>query len=376
MKKKPRILAIYTDWNINNDRLAENSFGGVTYYRLHKPIQALSEYFDIDLLGKEITTDYGDTPAEIWGNLIPKYDLIWIKQVDNRVAISNLLAAVEHFGKKLIIDFDDNYLDVLPGQPAYEYFYPGSEKMATVGTSMALANGMMTSTEPLKKKYKDHVKKTHNVDQTIDVLPNFNDYTDWMFKRKEHKDDKVRIGYAGSTTHNADLEIVIPHIINILKKYPQAQFEILGSIAREAKEDFLNKFGDVKDRVFIFYGTPRWEGYPKLLCNMGWDIGVAPLEDNDFTRSKSHIKWMEYAMAGVPTIASKVYPYYRNIGKLKTIVDGETGFLGNWEENLSKLIENKKLRRKIATNASEYIKENWQWKDNINKWVRVLNKYI
>lgn len=99
---------------------------------------------------------------------------------------------------------------------------------------------------------------------------------------------------------------------------------------------------------------------------MPWDIGIAPLTNSKFNQSKSHIKWMEYSMYEIPTVASKVYPYSKDILGIKTIEDGVTGILcenGEWEKKLSMLIEDEELRRKIGKQAKEYVAKNWQYDD-------------
>jgi len=77
---------------------------------------------------------------------------------------------------------------------------------------------------------------------------------------------------------------------------------------------------------------------------------------------------MEYSMIKIPTVASRVYPYFIELDGKDTIRDGETGFLCStpeqWEKTLSKLIEDEELRIKIGQQAYNYIKDNWQYKDS------------
>lgn len=376
---KAKILGIRTDWSNNQDRLNQNGYGGVSYYRLIKPLEAVSDYFDTKVIGKELSTDYGKTSEEIYAKIFTEYDLVMIKQVDNPRAVSDLFALANHFKKPVVMDYDDNYLNILKSNISYDSHKPGSQKMITNTVAMGLANGLIVSTNPLKEVYGDHLLKTQNIAQKINVFPNFNDLKDWRFGVKRWNDGKIRIGYAGSCTHNYDLEIIIPAINELFKKYPNVIFEVMGSITREYREEFLAKFTD-KDRVIIHYGTPVWQGYPKLLCKKGWDIGVAPLEDNSFTRCKSHIKWMEYTMAGMPVVASNVYTYSQPIDGLNTIEQGRTGFLASstaeWVEYLSELIEHKSLRKKIQANAYNYIADNWQYSQNKGKLKDILNSYL
>ena len=40
-----------------------------------------------------------------------------------------------------------------------------------------------------------------------------------------------------------------------------------------------------------------------------WDVGLAPLVDSAFNRSKSDLKWLEYTGLGLPGVFSDVDPY-------------------------------------------------------------------
>lgn len=364
---------MFTEWCVNDYRREHNAFGGVGYYRIVKPFQFLTDDYEVTVCGNDYLK-WGKTPEEIWSYAAEHFDLVITKHIDNGLAASNLLAIMKHFGVPVLVDLDDNYLNVRPSNPAHEHYKPGQIKRYALSALMMLADGLVVSTEPLKAELKE-------MNPNIDVLPNFNDIEDWKYQLRDRSSEgKVIIGYAGSITHNDDLELIIEPLIRVLKKHPQAHFELLGAMHADEWEKFKAKFGDVGDRLSMYYGTPAWEGYPQLLAETGWDIGLAPLIDDEFNRSKSHIKWMEYAMYKIPCVASKVYPYHMDIGDLKTIESGETGFLcetsDEWEKTLSELVEKKELRKAVGTKAYEYVKQNWQWKQHKDKWVTILNKYF
>jgi glycosyltransferase involved in cell wall biosynthesis len=164
-------------------------------------------------------------------------------------------------------------------------------------------------------------------------------------------------------------------------KYPKVHLEFMGGIEIHQVKELFKDFDDkLFERVEIKGGTLGWEGYPKLLSQQRWDIGICPLIDDEFNRNKSHIKWMEYATYKIPSVASKTYPYFADIQDLKTIQHGKTGFLAKdtkeWVKYLSVLIENEELREEIGINAYEYIKDNWQYKDNIYKYKQVIDKLL
>lgn len=153
-----------------------------------------------------------------------------------------------------------------------------------------------------------------------------------------------------------------------MKRHPNVHLEILGAVDRKDLDEYFNGW-DMKmlGRVAMIPATKLFRDYPKVLSQQKWDIGIAPLIDTAFTRSKSHIKWMEYAAYKIPCVASRVYPYFMPIEGRDTIVDGETGYLcrpPEWEQALERLVIDKSLRERIGQQAYDAIKRDWQYKDS------------
>jgi glycosyltransferase involved in cell wall biosynthesis len=98
---------------------------------------------------------------------------------------------------------------------------------------------------------------------------------------------------------------------------------------------------------------------------VSFDIAIAPLKNIEFNKAKSDLKYLEYAMAGLPVVASDIEAYN------KTIIHGQNGFLAKSEEEwfkyLSLLIEDYKLREKIGRAARAYA-ETRTIEKNIHLW--------
>lgn len=375
---KKKIAMVLTDWNANAYRQENDLYGGIGYYRVVKPAQCLRKWFDVEIIGSDFR-HWGIDEVR-YGRLGKDYDLIFSKHIDNGQAASNLLAVANHYNKKVVVDIDDDYLNIREDNPAFNDYDKLKGGRYFLGAMLSLANGLVVSTDPLAKVYGEA-----DMNSNIDVLPNCNDINDWLFPIKKHTDGKIRIGYAGGNAHGDDINLLIEPMARILDDYPHVIFQIVGAVtALEAKTlgEKMNGFSkrDISSQIEITGGTLAWREYPPFLCSMGWDIGLAPLVDDQFNRGKSHIKWMEYSMIGAVTIASPVYPYKQDIQGVHTIQDGKTGLFSNsideWYLNMKEMIENEDLRKKYAKAAYLYIKKNWQYSQHAEKWKKVIDKYL
>lgn len=117
----------------------------------------------------------------------------------------------------------------------------------------------------------------------------------------------------------------------------------------------------VHDRAFFnaletdtkaFMPTCGYDGYIQALRRC--DIGLLPLNDTLFNRSKSDLKFIECAAHGVAALASPVV--YED-----TIRDGDTGVLfhspGAFAERLTRLIEDTEWRTGIVGRAYAYVRD-------------------
>jgi len=87
------------------------------------------------------------------------------------------------------------------------------------------------------------------------------------------------------------------------------------------------------------------------------DVGIMPLEEDDWTRGKGGFKLLQYMAAGLPTIASPV-----GVNREITL-DGETGFLASspeeWERAIERLLGDAALRRRMGLAGRRRVEENY-----------------
>jgi len=329
---KVKVFATWTDWNVSK----VGEYTGVGWYRIVNPLGKI----------KNVTVESGqgivfggtDSEAmEVAKGLKKKGD-VWVsKYVDEPRAVLHLLMAKRAVGAKLVLDMDDDFWNINEKNYAYQFHYPGSEKNNALRFLVKEADAIITSTQALAD-----VVKYWNPSKEVVVIPNTIDPTIWNNPIKKNDTGTVRIGWISSANHTQDTPEFIEAMDEVLKKYPQAEFWSLGHW-----DDIYKAL----PRVTYVKGTPRYKDFPKFLQELGLDISIAPIVSDKFNESKSNIKWMEAAMAGLPTVASNWGPYKDSIEHYKT------GFLAKnkneWVKYLSWLIENPEKRQEIAENAKK-----------------------
>lgn len=108
----------------------------------------------------------------------------------------------------------------------------------------------------------------------------------------------TRIGYMGMS-HAHDLEPLVPVIAELLRRRPTLEFHLFGSTP---KPPAWEEFGA---RIVLTPPVRDPAMFTERFAAMGWGIGIAPLLDIPFNRSKTNLKWIDYTAAGVAVIASR-----------------------------------------------------------------------
>lgn len=367
--KKKKILFYRNDHSANVNRKLEDGYGGVGNYRIIKPAQYIDKNkYNVEVVGMDLTKK-GESRDKRWDRIFKENDVFWSTYFYDAEEASSMFYHRDKYKKKVIIDLDDDYLSIFPSHPLYDVMKETKKNRAFCSTILSFADVITVSTDPLKQRIQEHMKKVYGLDKKVMVIPNMNDVKDWKHKPAKKSKDKIVIGYSGSYSHDDDLKMVFPAIAQIMDKYPNVYFESLGAVGNENLQLYNVFSEEAKLRCDILPSTWTFKDYPKHLASMKWDIGIAPLVDTAFTRSKSHIKWMEYSMYKIPTIASRVYPYYVSAFGREIINHNLTGLLvkpSEWFDALEKLILDKDLRKRLGETAFNHVDFNWQYNQDFS----------
>ena len=117
----------------------------------------------------------------------------------------------------------------------------------------------------------------------------------------------------------------------------------------------------VSERAPASYAAPiefvPWSRDTEAAVLADCDVGIMPLDDDDWTRGKGGFKLLQYMAAGLPTVASPVGV------NTEITVDGETGYLasttGEWEDRIERLLGDAGLRERQGLAGRRRVEENY-----------------
>jgi hypothetical protein len=309
---------------------------GCGYYRVMLPLCELARRgsfdtaFDTRMLADyatgsrpgHITVHNGDDPIIIIGQRValPVPSETW-----------QLLAQYDRY--RLVFDIDDDLFHVDPANEKAFQFFGDPDTRRRLAQNLRVADMVTVSTEPLAEQMRQY-------NDNVVVIGNYLDAAVLDYPRPEW--DGLTVGWAGSSTHAGDFAAVGSYLREFYRRRPAVRWHSFG-------HDYGGYTGATWRRF------TRWrdvvEDQAAYCASMRWDIGIAPLADNVFNQSKSNLKAVEAAAAGIPIVASNLAPYR------DTVIHGETGFLAStrteWLEALNALADDEGLRERMGKAARE-----------------------
>lgn len=333
---------------------------GCGYWRMVLPARQLEEKdFVVDVLTVEVLYQY-----------LMEYDIIFVQRVCSWPSIY-VLQRLQKLGKKIIYDIDDNIFDLPDYHPVKKYY--GNDEREAACAIMRIADQVVTTTDVLKKYLIEYAGT--EIENKIEVIPNainLNDFKHKLIYPKpcQAKTAPFRIMWSGSATHEYDFYVCMEALDKFLlnHKKDDVRLMFMGYLPMCVRTKSSEEHWQNRVEYLDFKGI---ETYFNIINNTEADIAIAPLVYDKFNSCKSNIKWQEYTLAGVPTLASSVEPY------ANTIEHGKDGFLADvskgptdWLDILEKKFNyrNDGIWQEVVDNAWKKIDNEFNIAKNIDKW--------
>ncbi len=286
--------------------------------------------------------------------------VVIVRQTGKKYGLIRMIRKMKKCGIKVLFDLDDLVFDYRDLGVLMESVQEKSRLywMGYIWGIRRIAkkvDGFIATNDFLAKKLKKSFKKP------CVVIPNsLNEeqlkVSEKCLREKEH--DGFVIGYfSGSPTHLRDFKMVESELVKFLKKHDDVKFMMVGCMELSGQMKEMVKTGQVK-----VVGLVDYLKLQELMSKV--DVNIAPLVINDFTNSKSELKFFEAAAVETTTIASPTYTFSRAIS------DGKDGLLakfGEWYEKIDYLYNNPAINQKMAKSARNYVLENYYGKNFIKQ---------
>ncbi len=285
--------------------------------------------------------------------------------------VERLIAKIKRQQKKILFETDDLVFDVkfMHATDSYKNMSKFEKMQYEKGVGEEIladpyVKVCTTSTDYIARLLEKRSKKVFVVPNKL-CQAEVAIADDLLKRRKKKEDGLVRLGYfSGTMSHNRDFATITDALVTLFEKYPQLRLVLVGSLETENR---LNQF---KNRIEKLPMVSRQKHYGNIFQI---DINLAPLELGDpFCEAKSELKFFEAGIVEVPTVA------VANQTFSGAITDGMDGFLvrgtDEWVEKLSRLIENKGLRKSMGKKARAKALANYTVKNARNEeyynWLR------
>lgn len=257
--------------------------------------------------------------------------------LQKRLFASWQLGWLRRKAKRLIYDFDDPMIySRKDGQVR-----TSSSRVSRFRKVMKTADSVVVNSAPLAQMAREHGAKR------VEIIPTSVDLGRWI--PKPGPGDGSIIGWVGSPAN-------LPNLLDIAPA-------LEGRTLRIVTDESLRIPGVKVEFV-------RWEFATEPANVQSFDVAIAPLPNDIWSRGKMPFKVLYYWAAGLPVVASRV-------GAIESVLEhGKTGFLAStmdeWKDALQILVRNPDLRMKMGRAGLELVQREFTVEVAAAKWKALL----
>lgn len=304
-------------------------------YRAFHPMAALARR------GNLVATHDVDglTPSEDeLAVLVEDFDVAFFGRFEGQEEVGQLARRLAERGMPIVWDYDDDVVR--------------AERRAGFEAMAAVVDVVTTTNEKLVERYREMGARA------VIPIPNYLTRPSLAFPRRRH--DGTVLGYIGWIDHQEDWdELGLQETVeDLLDVHDDLRVESVGPIDLRLPEDRCHS-----------YGALGFDQLPQAIA--GFDVAIAPLIDKPGNATRSDIKLKEYAIAGVPWLASDYGPYvgYGEEQGGRLVADDA------WFDALHDLLCDGRAQKKLAKRGQKWAKD-LTLDRNASAWMGALQEAV
>lgn len=289
---------------------------------------------------------WGYTKRTLQIVLLPFYDGTYVSLYVTPFGTSFFERMYRLFSKKMIYDIDD--LVFMNRTSPYNSMVAPLRRPGKYFYLMRAADHVITCTPYLDSMVRRFNSSTTDISSTINTEK-------YVPVESYVNDHKLILGWTGTHSNIPYLRLLVPVLQRLSGRY---DFKLLVIGTREFKIDGV----DVE--------AIPWREATEVQDLRRIDIGLYPLENEEWVLGKSGLKALQYMGLGIPTVATAIGASFR------VIEHGVSGFLvdsdDSWASVLAQLMESPELRREIGRKGRERVEQFYSVRANATAYLKIF----
>lgn len=271
------------------------------------------------------------------------------------------LYKLKRLGKKVIYEIDDNFEEISLGTSVGAH-HRAFHRLHAVRRFVSISDLVRVYSKPMRV-----LAEEQGAD--VRLLRSYFDADLIKDEAEPKRGSKVKIAYPTGRIDDPRLEQLFYEALRrtLIKYRDRVEVHLW---RKTCPEQLAGLQG-----VVLHTAGNRYEAFIREFYGQGYDIGLAPLIDEPFFRSKTNVKYRDFGGCGVAGIYSDMPPYS------DCVVNGRSGILTPntveaWEEAIDRLVQNEPLRGSIVKEARQDVTENYSFASTVESYRHAIREVI
>lgn len=264
-----------------------------------------------------------------------------------------LLLLLARVNPRIVFDFDDA-LYARPSEMS-ERAFRRRRVLGRLALTLRIARHVVAGSRHLAEYARGRARRVTVIPSGLDL--------DELPPRLPSPSDRIRIGWVGRHSNLVHLSQLVPALRSL-------------QAGRGGAFEFHVSADGVDRDPFVATGVPVvntvWSASLEYVMIDRFDVGVMPLQDDEWTRGKCGFKLLQYMSREVAVVASPVG------ANCEIVRDGVNGFLAastsEWTEKLGALIGDPALRARLGEAGRETVAASYSFRTIIPRLAEVLTE--
>jgi glycosyltransferase involved in cell wall biosynthesis len=271
--------------------------GGDYYYRTHSPGLCMAREKGVFVIN--LTSEH----RKKW-KIAAEANVLVLKNICDPDFLP-LIKKRKEQGKVTVFEIADDLSAIEPWNPVH-FFYKDRENQSLIWRLAGYCDALQVTCPTLRDLY-------GHLNPVCRVFPNQISHVPQERLHRRRSGSGLIVGWGGSHGHLQDLAEIAGPLSEWIMTVPEASLYLMGS------DPIWRLFEGLPGEKKRRFQPGTILAYYDFLKQI--DIGIGPLKDTAFNRSRSDVKFLEYAASGAVPVMKKLAPY------TDTVRHGETGFL-------------------------------------------------